>query len=75
MLASYEMGSIFMTNAVDPAVIRAFLIRGLAIPLVFFISVAISFFSASAAIYSWLVLVVLDFLLLGVLRRHGENSH
>ncbi len=68
-------GHRLVNSDLDPAMIRAFLIRGLAIPLVFFISIAISFFSASAAIYSWLLLVVLDFLLLRVLRRHGENSH
>jgi hypothetical protein len=68
-------GHRLVNSDLDPATIRAFLIRGLAIPLVFFISIAISFFSARAAIYSWLLLVVFDFLLLRVLRRHGENSH
>jgi hypothetical protein len=50
--------------------IKAFRIRGLAVPLVFLISIVISFFSVEAAIYSWLLLIVVDFVLLRILRQH-----
>ena len=51
--------------------IRIYLIRGLAIPLVFLISIGISFFSVNAATYSWLLLIVADSVLLRVLSRQG----
>ena len=51
--------------------IRTYRIRGLAISLVFLISIAISFFSLNAAIYSWVLLLVADTALLRVLGRCG----
>jgi hypothetical protein len=54
---------------VDPSTMRAFSIRAWAIPLIFLVSIAISFFSVTAAVYSWLLLVIADFVLLRVLRR------
>lgn len=51
--------------------IRAYRIRGLAIPLLFVLSIGISFFSVSAATYSWLLLLVADTVLLRVLSRVG----
>lgn len=53
----------------DLDTMRAYSIRGLAIPLVFLLSIAISFFSVSAAVYSWLLLVVADSVILRILRR------
>jgi len=51
--------------------IRIYRIRGLAIPLLFLISIGISFFSLSVATYSWILLIVADTVLLRVLNRHG----
>jgi len=53
----------------DTRTMRAFGIRAWAIPLIFLVSIAISFFSVTAAVYSWLLLVIADFMLLRVLRR------
>jgi uncharacterized membrane protein len=53
----------------DSGMIRAFRIRGLAIPLVFLISIGISFFSVQAAIFSWVLLFVGDLAILRILRR------
>ncbi len=54
----------------DPGTIRAFRVRGLALPLVFLVSIVVSFFSVSAAIYSWVLLIVIDFMLFRILRRY-----
>jgi uncharacterized membrane protein len=51
--------------------IRNYRIRGLAISLVFLVSIGISFFSVSAATYSWLLLIVSDTVLFRVLSRQG----
>ncbi len=40
--------------------VRFFLIRGLTIPAIFLLSIGISFFSVSAAILSWLVMLAVD---------------
>src|SRR5215208_4129812 len=39
----------------DPATVRFFLLRGLALPVIFLVSIVISFLSVSLAIWSWLV--------------------
>jgi len=52
--------------------IRIYRIRGLAIPLVFLLSIGISFLSVTAATYSWLLLIVADNILLRVLSRRGR---
>lgn len=44
-------------------------VRGLAVPAVFLLSIAISFFSVTAAMYSWLLLFALDPLLRRVWHR------
>jgi len=44
----------------DPATVRFFLKRGLTIPAIFLISIAISFLSVSVAICTWLVMLVVD---------------
>lgn len=54
----------------DPTVVRFFVIRGLTLPLIFLLSIAVSFFSVSAAVGSWLVLMALD----AVIRRQ-RRSH
>jgi uncharacterized membrane protein len=50
----------------DPATVRFFLIRGLTIPAIFLLSIAVSFFSVSIAIWMWLVMLAVDTL---VIRR------
>jgi TMEM175 potassium channel family protein len=44
----------------DPARVRFFLIRGLTIPAIFLLSIGISFFSVSVAIWSWVLLIAVD---------------
>lgn len=53
-------GNRLVDEAQDPATVRFFLIRGLTIPLIFLLSIGVSFFSVSVAIFSWLVLIVAD---------------
>lgn len=55
----------------DANMIKAYRLRGLAIPLIFLLSIFISFFSVSAAVYSWVLLMVVDFVLFRLLRRYG----
>jgi uncharacterized membrane protein len=55
----------------DTNMIKAYRLRGLAIPLIFLLSIFISFFSVSAAVYSWVLLMVVDFVLFRLLRRYG----
>ena len=52
----------------DPQTVRFFLLRGLTIPVIFLISIGVSFFSVSATIWSWVVLIVIDAAILR--RRH-----
>ncbi len=54
----------------DATMIKAYRLRGLAISLIFLLSIVISFFSVSAAVYSWVLLIVVDFVLFRVLRRY-----
>jgi uncharacterized membrane protein len=44
----------------DPTTVRFFLRRGLTIPAIFLLSIAVSFFSVSVAICTWLVMLVVD---------------
>jgi uncharacterized membrane protein len=44
----------------DPATVRFFLLRGLALPAIFLVSIVISFLSVTLAIWSWLVMLVAD---------------
>jgi uncharacterized membrane protein len=44
----------------DPATVRFFLRRGLTIPAIFLLSIAVSFFSVSVAICTWLVMLAVD---------------
>lgn len=64
-----------MNIDLDPSTMRAFSIRAWAIPLIFLVSIALSFFSVTAAVYSWLLLVIVDFVLLRVLRRPRLPNH
>jgi hypothetical protein len=44
----------------NPQTVRFFLLRGLTIPVDFLLTIGISFFSVSIAIYRWLLLVGVD---------------
>src|ERR687894_1667091 len=44
----------------DPRAVRFFLIRGLTIPVIFLLSIVISFFSVSVAIWTWFVMLAVD---------------
>jgi uncharacterized membrane protein len=44
----------------DPATVRFFLIRGLTIPAIFLLSIVVSFFSVSAAIWTWFIMVAVN---------------
>ena len=48
----------------DLATVRFFLIRGVAIPAIFLLSIAISFFSVSAAIWTWFAMIAVDVLII-----------
>jgi uncharacterized membrane protein len=49
-----------LSEALDPATVRFFLIRGLTIPAIFLLSIGISFFSVSAAIWTWFIMIAVD---------------
>jgi hypothetical protein len=54
----------------DPREVRCYLIRGLTIPVIFLLSIGVSFFSVSAAIWSWVVMLLVDTV---ILRRRGSR--
>jgi hypothetical protein len=56
----------------DPKTVRFFLLRGLTIPVIFLLTIVISIFSVSIAIYSWLLLVVVDSVILRRRRFRAE---
>jgi uncharacterized membrane protein len=53
-----------LDEARDPAEVRFFLIRGLALPAVFLLPIAVSFLSVGAAIWSWVGMIVIDAVIL-----------
>jgi len=57
----------------DPGTITIINLRALFMPLVFLLSIAISFVSISAAIYSWVLLVIGDSVVLHMLRRFRSS--
>jgi TMEM175 potassium channel family protein len=59
-----------LSEGQDPRTVRFFLIRGLTIPVIFLLSIGVSFFSVSAAIWSWMVMLVVDTV---ILRRRGPR--
>jgi hypothetical protein len=56
----------------DPRTIRFFLIRGLTVPVIFLLTIGVSFLSVSAAIYSWLLLILVDAVILRRRRVRAE---
>ena len=57
----------------DPRVVRFFLIRGLTVPVIFLLTIDVSFFSVSAATYSWLLLLLVDTVILHRRRVRAES--
>jgi uncharacterized membrane protein len=57
----------------NPHVVRFFLIRGLTVPVIFLLTIGVSFLSVSAAIYSWLVLILVDAVILRRRRVRAEG--
>ena len=55
-------------NNIDASEIRLHRIRGIGIPLVFLLSIAVSFISIRAAMFSWVFLFVIDSLILREVR-------
>ena len=49
-----------LSETQDPATVHFFLIRGLTITSIFLLSIVISFFSVSAAIWTWFVMMGID---------------
>ncbi|MDQ3834158.1 MAG: TMEM175 family protein [Actinomycetota bacterium] len=56
-------------SALDRSYVRTYHIRGLIIPFIFLVSIGISFFSVRVAIYTWVLLLIGDFVALRLLRR------
>jgi uncharacterized membrane protein len=50
----------------DPSTVRFLLIRGLTIPAIFLLTIVISFFSVQTAIWSWVILIVVDAVILRI---------
>jgi uncharacterized membrane protein len=53
-------GRIVMSDRLDPGMSRYHLVRSLAIPFIFLLSIIVSFFSVRAAILSWFLLFAAD---------------
>ena len=62
-------GRITTGGRLDPKTARYQLVRSLAIPAVFLLSIVVSFFSVTAATLSWLLLAVVDSVLWRLRRR------
>ena len=68
-----SIGRRLIASDLDPGLIRAHHVRGVAIPLIFLISIGISFFSVRAAIYSWILLAFSNFVGLRMLYRRYQG--
>ena len=64
-------GHRLVSDALDQREIRFSHLRGLVISCLFLLSIAVSFIDVEAAVYSWVLLFVVDFL---ILRHHGAES-
>lgn len=53
-------GPIQTTDELDPGLAKYQFLRSLAIPAIFFLSIGVAFFSPSAALASWVLLIVAD---------------
>ena len=68
-----SIGRRLIVSDLDPGLIRAHHVRGVVIPLIFLISIGISFFSVRAAIYSWVLLAFSNFVGLRMLYRRYQE--
>jgi uncharacterized membrane protein len=68
-----SIGRRLIASDLDPGLIRAHHVRGVVIPLIFLISIGISFFSVRAAIYSWVLLAFSNFVGLRMLYRRYQG--
>ena len=68
-----SIGRRLIASDLDPGLIRAHHVRGVVIPLIFLISIGISFFSVRAAIYSWILLAFSNFVGLRMLYRRYQG--
>jgi len=64
-------GRRLVDRGLSERMVRAHLLRGLAMPAVFVLSIGVSFLSLSAAMYTWGLLVAADLLAQRALRRRG----
>jgi uncharacterized membrane protein len=68
-----SIGRRLIVSDLDPGLIKAHHVRGVVIPLIFLISIGISFFSVRAAIYSWVLLAFSNFVGLRMLHRRYQG--
>jgi hypothetical protein len=54
----------------DNKTVQFFLIRGLTLPVIFLLSIVVSFFSVGVAIGSWVLLMAVDAMILRQRRSH-----
>jgi uncharacterized membrane protein len=57
-------GNRFVDDTLGPKTVQFFLIRGLTLPVIFLLSILVSFFSVGAAIGSWVLLMAVDAVIL-----------
>jgi uncharacterized membrane protein len=67
-------GLIITSDRLDPKMARYHLGRSLTIPLLFLLSIIISFFSVRAAIFSWFLLFGVDAVLWRLVATSNRNS-
>jgi uncharacterized membrane protein len=63
-------GNRFVDDTSDSKTVQFFLIRGLTLPVIFLLSIVVSFFSVGAAIGSWVLLMAVDAVILRQRRSH-----
>lgn len=57
----------------DSRTVRFLLLRGLTLPVIYLLTIGVSFLSVSAAIYSWLLLILVDTVILRRRRVRAES--
>jgi uncharacterized membrane protein len=68
-----SIGRRLIASDLDPGLIRAHHVRGVVIPLIFLISIGISFISVRVAIYSWVLLAFSNAVGLRILHRRYQG--
>jgi uncharacterized membrane protein len=67
-------GPIRISDELDPGLAKFHFFRSLAIPAIFFLSIGVAFFSPSAAVASWVLLIVADTVTWRLWRRSRSGS-